>query len=86
MKEETVVDMIREIVETSHKENCKLLVSMLANHEEGPEHQFIQVEMQREQRRQEMWDRLKGNLIFWLLTGITATIGLTLWNHFVDRQ
>lgn len=86
MDENTLVSTIKNIVSSQHEEDRQLMLSMVARHEEGEHHQFIRAEIEKEARRQEMWQRLKGNIIFWLLTGVTATIGLALWNHYVDKQ
>ena len=86
MKQDELIATIRQIVDESHRENSSVVISLLDKHEDGPHHQYIQAEIKKEARRQEMWERLKGNLIFWILTGVTATIGLALWNHYVDKQ
>ena len=86
MQEKEIVNVIRELVKEAHDTQIEIFNNLIEQHEVGPHHQFVSAEIQREERRQEMWDRVKGNLIFWILTGVTATIGLALWNHYVDKQ
>ena len=81
MDEETLVSTIKEIVDSSHEEDRKVMLEMLGKHEIGTHHRFIKAEIEKEARKQEIWDRLKGNVIFWALTGTTAAIGLALWDH-----
>jgi len=86
MQEKEIVNVIRELVKESHDTQIEIFIDLIERHEVGPHHQFVSAEIQREERRQEMWDRVKGNFIFWLVTGITGAIGLALWHHFVDKQ
>lgn len=86
MLDEETITFLKELAREAHAAQTAEIRAVVAEHANGPSHQFLDHWIAREERSQEMWDRLKGNLIFWLLTGITGMIGLALWNHFVDRQ
>ena len=86
MDDEILISTIKDIVEETHADDRRLMVSLIERHESGVQHQFIKVEIERQARNQEMWDRLKGNVIFWALTGITGALGLIVWNQFKGDQ
>ena len=54
-------------------------------HTRSPDHIFLEEWIKKQKRKQEIWDKVKGNFIFWVLAGVAATIGLALWHQFVGE-
>lgn len=50
-----------------------------------PEIAYVRRLIKKDERRAEMWRKIEGNFIFYLLTGVTATIGWAVWEFFVAR-
>ena len=73
-----------QIVEHEAREE-KTTQRIIDAHNRSSEHIFLQEWMKKEKRRQEIWDKVKGNLIFWIFAGIAGTIGIALWHQFVGE-
>jgi hypothetical protein len=76
-----IVDEIKKSSERSHNETREYILSALKLHEEQDEHTWVRMKVDQERRRREIWDKVKGNVIFWLLAGLTSTLGLWVWEH-----
>ena len=86
MNADEIIILLKPLLENAQANQTDVISALLSAHEKGPHHAFVASEIQREKRRQERWEILKGNFVFWFATGITGMIGLALWNHFIDKQ
>lgn len=73
-----------QIVEHEARE-AETMQRLIDSHIRSSDHIFLQEWMIKERRRQEIWDKVKNNLIFWILAGIAGTIGIALWHQFVGE-
>ena len=54
-------------------------------HEKGDDHRFVRSIREKEKRKTENMERLKGNMFFYLFVTLTGTIGTAVW-QFVKRS
>ena len=73
-----------QIVEHEAREE-ESMNRIIKAHTRSPDHVILEEWIKRERRRQDIWDKVKGNIIFWILVGIAGTIGLALWHQFVGE-
>lgn len=81
----------QDVMKQIHEEITKLtevntqakeeILAVMQQHLNADDHRFVQMLRKREARRQELWDKVKGSFIFWLLVSSTATIGLAVWEY-----
>ncbi len=72
---------LREL--SNFEERAKeIMKQYVAVHETGEHHAFVALEMAREKRRQEIWTKVQGSMIFWLLVSATSAIGWAVWETF----
>lgn len=64
----------------------EIVNARFALHETGEHHTFINIEMQREARRQEIWNKVQGSFIFWLLVSATSAAGWAVWQTFFEHK
>ena len=64
-----------------------ILDAAVERHMNSDAHQFVQTMMQREQRKTELWEKIKAQMIGWGLVTLLAFAANLLWQdiiHFIQ--
>jgi len=78
-EKEELVQLIKVAVSETVEAESKAVKEAIALHESSPSHVYVDMLIARAERRQRMFDRIKGSFIFWLLVASTSAIGLAVW-------
>lgn len=78
------IDRLEIAFQTANDKQNVTMMAMFNEHMSGDHHKFLEAWIAKEDRNNERWEKLKGNFIFWLVTGITGAIGIWIWNSFFD--
>ena len=76
-----IIEQFQQVVTAAHETQNQYLTMMMEAHLAGDHHQFVRMEISRNLRRQQIWDKVHGSFIFWILIGVTGTIGMIVWDH-----
>ena len=79
---EIIHTTVQEAAEASHTS----IKESLEDHTNSDDHRFVSALRDRERRKQEMWEKIKGNLIFWFLVSTCSSIGLAAWNFVFKHK
>ena len=83
------IEKFREILHSQILEHeareSESMNTIIKAHTRSPDHIFLEEWIKKQKRKQEIWDKVKGNFMFWVLAGVAATIGLALWHQFVGE-
>lgn len=48
-------------------------------------HKFVEMCMEREERKREMWEKIKAQVGGWAIIGVLGAIGTAVYNLFIQR-
>lgn len=74
-------EVIHDTVSETTRVATAEVKAAISEHSKGDDHRFVQTLRDKEKRKSEAMDRLKGNFIFWLLITCTSAIGLAVWQY-----
>lgn len=60
-----------------------MISEALEKHAESDHHKFVEAMMIREQRKQEMWEKIKTQVLAWGAIGVAGFLVIALWHEFV---
>lgn len=66
------------------EEDHELIKLAIEKHMNSEQHAYLNMLMEREARRQEIWERVKGNLLLWFLIAICGGVATAVW-HWVKH-
>lgn len=75
-------DTISEATKTTAEKVTGEVQTAIKTHINGDDHRYIRVLIEKDKRKAENMEKLKGNFIFWLLITCTSGIGIAVWQYF----
>lgn len=79
--DENLREVIKEILEEHTRQNHALIERVMLEHINSSSHRFVEKLIQREARRQEMWDKAKGNALSYGIITLIIFLGVAIWQY-----
>jgi hypothetical protein len=73
--------VIHETINEHTKITSEQINDALERHSNSDDHRFVGVLKEKEKRKTEMWEKLKGNIIFYSLVLVVGGIGTAVWSY-----
>jgi len=83
--QQELVEHLADLIAQANTHQEDFISRTIEAHNNSEAHQFVATLMLKETRQREIWDKVKGNMIFWLLVGATGTAGIAIWDYLTDR-
>ena len=74
-------DVLHDTINETTKAATTEVKAAIQEHASGDDHRFVKALRDKEKRKTENLERLKGNFFFWLLITCTSAIGLAVWQY-----